>query len=334
MIRLAIDAMGGDNAPKEIIEGTILALKNFNDIEVTLFGDTNLMKPYLVNHERLKVVHTDKFIDMGEADPIGQYRHNPDASLFLALKAAKEDLADAVVSAGPTQAVIVGGVFTIKRLPTMKKIAIAPILPSVDNNPKILLDAGGNIDAKPEHLLDFAIFASNVYKALFNVDNPKVGLINIGTEEAKGRELDIAAYELLKSNPYVNFIGNVETKEILTTPANILVSDGFTANIVLKTIEGTAKGIGVILKKSLTRNLISKLATGLFLRGSIKQFKQTLDPNEVGGAMIVGLQKVVVKAHGSSNAYAFSNAIKQARLMVKADIITKVSHELESKPNE
>jgi len=329
MIRLAIDAMGGDHAPEEIIKGINIAVKEFNDVEFNVFGDETIIKQFLIPNKRVKVFHTALFLDMGEKDPVKQFRNNPDMSLFKAMRFVKEGNADAVVSAGPTQCLIVGGVFIIKRMKSMHKIAIAPIIPTANNIPRILLDAGGNIEAKPEHLLEFSIYAANVIKALYNIENPKVGLINIGTEEGKGRELEKEAFELLKHSNKINFIGNVETKEVLTSEANVLVSDGFTANIVLKTIEGTAKGLGIILKKSLTRNIISKLATGLFLNGSIKQFKKTLDPNEVGGAMILGLNSVVIKAHGSSNAFAFKNAIKQARSMVNADVVNKVSELLE-----
>lgn len=325
MIKIAVDGMGGDNAPKEMIEGVFLALNQFVDIEVTLFGHQELMKPYLKEHPRLKIVHTDRYLDMGEKDPIGQYRHNPEASMFKALKSVADGVSDAVVSAGPTQALIVGGHFIVKRMPPMKKVAIAPFIPSADGNPRILLDAGGNTDAKPEHFLEFALYASTVLKALYGIENPKVGLINIGTEPGKGRDIDKEAYKLLENHPHIHFIGNVEPKEVLETEANVLVSDGFTANIVLKTMEGTAKTLGKLLKREIKASFFAKLAAGLFLRKPLKAFKKALDPNEVGGAMILGLKGVVVKAHGSSNAYAFSNAIKQARAMAGANVVGKVS---------
>jgi len=328
MIKLAIDAMGGDYAPKEIVEGINLALKEYKNVEFHIFGNEALIKQHLTASKQVKIYHTEEFLDMGEKDPFYQYRHHQDVSLFKAMRFIKEGNAQGLVTAGPTQCVIVGGIFTIKRMPGMSKVAIAPIIPTANGIPRILLDCGANVDAKAEHLVEFSIYASNVIKALYNLDNAKVGLLNIGTEEGKGRDLDNEAYTLLQNNEAINFMGNIEPKEIFTTEANVLVSDGFTANIVLKTIEGTAKGIGNILKKALTRNLISKLATALFLKGSIRQFKKALDPNEVGGAMIIGLNSVVVKAHGSSDAYAFKNAIKQAIRMIKEDVIMKVEKQL------
>ncbi len=335
MIKIAVDGMGGDFAPEQQVLGVLEALKQFDDIEIILYGDQTKMAPYLKPHPRLSIVHTDKFLDMGEKDPIRQMRNNKEASMFMAQQAVADKKADAVVSSGPTQALIVGGHFIVKRMPPMKKIAIAPMIPSADGHHRILLDAGGNIDAKPEHFLEFAIYASTVLKALYQLENPKVGLINIGSEPGKGRDIDKEAYKLLEESPYVNFIGNIEPKEVLETEANVLVSDGFTANIVLKTMEGTAKTLGKLLKTEIKKSFWAKLAAVLALKKPLKAFKQALDPNEVGGAMILGLQGVVVKAHGSSNAYAFYNGIRQARAMVKADVVNKVASLLGSDhPNE
>ncbi|CCV64775.1 Phosphate acyltransferase [Alteracholeplasma palmae J233] len=329
MIRLAVDGMGGDNAPEQIVKGVLLALEKFDNLEILLYGDEKKMAPFLRNHNRLKVIHTDKYLDMGEKDPVGQLRKNKDASMFLAMRAVKEKEADAIVSAGPTQALVVASHMIIKRMPQMRRVAIAPIIPSITNKKRILLDSGANVDLKPEHLLDFAVYASVVAKSLLHIENPKVGLLNIGTEPGKGRELDVQTFELLSNTKEINFYGNVEPKEILDSEADILLSDGFTANIAMKTMEGTAKSLGKVLKKELTNSFFKKLIVGLFLRKSLKAFKQTLDPNEIGGAMIAGLQNIVVKAHGSSNAYAFYNGIRQAKELVEADVIGKVTKLLE-----
>lgn len=330
MIKLAIDAMGGDHAPEQIIKGTLKALEDFKDITITLYGDNDKMAPFLIPHERLKIVHTDKYLDMGEQDPVSQYRKNKDASMFLAMKAVKDGEADAVVSAGPTQALVVGGHLIIKRMRTMKRVAIAPMIPSLTNGKKtILLDGGANVDLKAEHLEELAVYATVVAQALLQIKKPKVGLLNIGTEEGKGRALDVETYGLLKENTNLNFIGNIEPKEILDTDADILLSDGFTANIAMKTMEGTAKSLASLLKAELTKSFFKKLIVGLFLKKPLKAFKKALDPNEVGGAMIAGLQNIVIKAHGSSNDYAFYNAIRQAKELVETDVIGKVTEILD-----
>ncbi len=328
MIRLAIDGMGGDLAPKEIVEGTLLALNRFDSIEATIFGDTALMAPYLKEHPRLKVVHAAKFFDMGEKNVGRDTLKMKDASMIMAIQHVKDGLSDAVVSAGPTQVLIFASYFLIKPMKEMSRVAIAPIVPTISGKPAFLLDAGGNIDAKPEHLVDFAVYASVALREVFNVKEPKVGLINIGTEPGKGRDIDVQTYQLLKDHPAIHFYGNLEPKEILDSEADVLLSDGFTANIVMKTMEGTAKAVGAILKREIKRGFFSKLAAGLFLRKALKNFKKSFSQDEVGGALIAGLDKVVIKAHGSSSAYAFSNGIRQAKMMVEKDVIGKVKNAL------
>lgn len=330
MIRIAVDGMGGDFAPKEIVEGTLYALDKFNDIEVTLFGDENKMAPYLKQHDRLSVVHTPYFLDMGEKDPIGKYRKNKEMSMFMAMQAVKEGKADAIVSSGPTQALVVAGHFILRRMKSMQRVAIAPIVPSTDGRGRILLDSGANTDAKPEHLVDFAIYASVVAHKILNRDKPLVALLNIGTEEGKGRELEKEVYKLLKENEDINFYGNLETKEILSSEADIFLSDGFTANMVMKTMEGTAKGMANILKREIKGSL-GGIIGALFMRKALKRFKKSLDASEIGGALLMGLNGVVIKAHGSTDAYGFYNGIRQAKEMVEADIINIVTETLNKK---
>ncbi|CDR31308.1 Phosphate acyltransferase [Acholeplasma oculi] len=332
MIHLAIDAMGGDLAPKEIILGSLDALKAYPNLKLTLFGDLELMKPYLVTHERLYTVHAPKFFDMGVKD-IGRntLRNDKDTSMIMAMNFVKEGHADGIVSAGPTQALIFSSFFLIRPMKEMSRVAIAPMIPSVQGKPTILLDAGGNIDAKPEHLVDFAVFSTVVLKEVYGQVNPSVGLINIGTEKGKGREIDVETFNLLSEHKGINFYGNLEPKEILTSDAQILLSDGFTANIVMKTMEGTAKAMGTILKREIKSSLISKLAAVLFMKKQLKNFKKAMSADEVGGALIAGLEHVVVKAHGSSERYAFMNAIRQAKQMVEFDVINKVKKALGSK---
>ncbi|MDX9691423.1 MAG: phosphate acyltransferase PlsX [Acholeplasmataceae bacterium] len=330
MIRLAVDGMGGDNAPAEIVKGTLMALEKFDNIEITLFGDETKMAPYLKSHPRLQVVHTPYFLEMGEKDPIKQYRNHKDASMFMAMQHVKDGKAEAVVSAGPTQALVVGGHFIVKRMPAMKRVAICPVIPSYDGRGRLLLDSGANVEFKPEHLLDFAIYATVMAEKVLKREKPTLGLINIGTEDGKGRDFDKETFALLKASADVNFVGNIEPKEVFTTQADILLSDGFTANIVMKTMEGTAKGMGMLLKREIKSSFISKIGA-LFMKKALYNFKKSLDASEIGGALIMGLDGVVIKAQGASLAYGFYNGIRQAKEMVEAKVIQKVSEVLAKK---
>ena len=330
MIRLAVDGMGGDNAPAEIVKGTMLALEKFDNIHITLFGDQEKMAPYLKAHPRLEIVHTPYFLEMGEKDPIKQYRTHKDASMFMAMQHVKDKKADGVVSAGPTQALVVGGHFIIRRMPSMKRVAICPVIPSYDGRGRLLLDSGANVEFKPEHLLDFAVYATIMAEKVLKRDKPTLGLINIGTEDGKGRDFDKETFALLKSSKDVNFVGNIEPKEVFTTTADILLSDGFTANIVMKTMEGTAKGMGMLLKREIKSSFISKIGA-LFMKKALYNFKKSLDASEIGGALIMGLDAVVIKAQGASLAYGFYNGIRQAKEMVEANVIQLVSDVLSKK---
>lgn len=333
MIKIAIDAMGGDHAPKEQIAGALLALEKIEDIEITLFGDLDAMKPYLKEHPRLKTVASEGVIPMGEKDPINAIRSNRKSSMAMALTSVRQEEQDAIVSSGATQALIAGAHILVGRMKTMKRTAIAPVLPTALGKPFILLDSGGNIDIKPEFMVHQAHFATVYAKEVLGVEQPKLGLINIGTEEGKGREIDNEVYALFKANPHLNFIGNVEPKEILTPPCDILISDGFTANIVMKTIEGTAKGMGAMLKEELSKGILGKLGLILSIK-NLKRFKRRMSPEEIGGAMIYGLKGVVIKAQGSSKAWGFYNAIRQAAHVVRQDVINKVSTIIEAEAKE
>lgn len=330
MIKIAVDGMGGDFAPEPIVKGTLAALDKFKNIEIIIFGDEQKMAPYLKTHERLKVVHTPFYLEMGEKDPIKQYRTNKELSMFKALQALKDKEVDAVVSAGPTQALVVGGHFIVRRMPLMKRVAIAPIIPSYDQRGRILLDSGANVDLRAEHLHDFAVYASVVAEKVLKREKPTVALLNIGSEEGKGREIDVETYKLLKADPNINFFGNLEPKEIFTTKADVLLSDGFTGNVVMKAMEGTAKGLGMVLKREIKSSFISKIGA-LLMKKSLKNFKRSLDASEIGGALLMGLDGVVIKAHGSSNDFAFFNGIRQAKEMVEADVINKVNEALQKR---
>lgn len=329
MIKLAIDAMGGDYAPKEQVEGAMLAIKKIDDIELTLYGDESEIRQYLTDDTRIKIVQSEGVISMGEKDPIRAIRSNRKSSMALALSSVRSGENEGVVSSGATQALIAGAHILIGRLKFMKRTAIAPLIPNIHEGSTILLDAGGNIEIKPEFMLQQATFASVYASEVLGIENPKVGLINIGTEPGKGRALDKEVFELFSETSNFEFVGNIEPKEVLDPPCNILISDGFTANIVMKTVEGTAKGMGKILKQEITKGILGKIGS-IFVYKNLKRFKQRMNPEEIGGAMIYGLKGVVVKAQGSSNAKGFSSGIRQAATIVRNDVIAKVKHVLDT----
>lgn len=330
MIKIAVDAMGGDFTVETTVPAAQMAVKEFKDIEIVLFGDENKIKPLLKNDERITIVHTPKYVDMGEHDPVSYVRRNKDASLCMALKAGKDKECDAVVTAGPTQVVIVGAHLIVRKLKEMSRVALCPIIPSFDKKGRILLDVGANIELRPEHIEEIAIFGATISKEVLGVENPKVGLLNIGTEEGKGRVVDQETYELLKNSKNVNFFGNIEPKEMLMSECDVFVTEGFTGNMVMKTMEGTAKTMGKILKQEIKSSL-GGIIGYLFMRKALKRFAKRMDASEVGGAMIIGVPTPVVKAHGSSDPIAFKNAIRQARLMVETDLINKVVSKLPKK---
>ena len=323
MIKIAIDAMGGDYAPKEQVEGVNLAIKNIKDIEITLYGDETEIRKYLESDERVTIVQSEGTIDMGEKDPIRAIRSNRNSSMALALSSVRNNENDGIVSSGATQALIAGAHILVGRMKSMKRTAIAPLIPRVDGGNTILLDAGGNLETKPEFMLQQATFAAVYAKEVLGKEYPKVGLINIGTEPGKGRALDKEVFDLFSQTNNFEFVGNIEPKQALDAPCDVLISDGFTANIVMKTIEGTAKGLGTILKQEITKGFMGKIGS-LILKSRLHNFKNRLNPQEIGGAMIYGLRGVVVKAQGSSKAYGFYNAIKQCALIVRNDVLNKV----------
>lgn len=332
MVKLAIDVMGGDHAPLEIIKGVEMALERYSDLEVVLFGDEDIIKANLPESNRVTIVHTPDKIDMGEEDPIGEIRRNRESSLVKAFQAVRNKEVDGVVTAGPTQGTVVAAHLIIRRIKGMKRVALCPRLPELGGKSRFLLDVGANTELKSEHLLQLAQYASIYAREVAGIKNPLVGLLNIGTEPGKGRELDKETYELLKNDPNVNFYGNVEAKEIFSTECDILLTDGYTGNMVMKTCEGVAKAVGTFLKTEI--NSFGKKLGYLFMRKVFKKFKKTLSPDEIGGANLFGVDGIVVKAHGSSDAYAFSNAINQARLAVLGNVVEKMKKIIEEEHND
>ncbi|MGD9605211.1 MAG: phosphate acyltransferase PlsX [Bacilli bacterium] len=325
MVKLAIDVMGGDFAPLAIIDGVKLALRKFDDLEFVLFGDEEIIKKHLLGNPRITIVHAPEKIDMGEKDPIGEIRRNRNTSLVKAFQAVKNKEVDGAVTAGPTQGTIAAAHLIIRRIPGMKRVALCPILPNLGGKHRLLLDVGANLELRSEHLLQIAQYATIFSREVWGIAKPIVGLMNIGTEPGKGRELEKETFELMQKDENITFIGNIEGKELFSTPCDILITDGFTGNMIMKTSEGVAKAVGVFFKQEISKSFRAKMGY-LFLKPVFKNFKKQLSPDEVGGAHLFGVDGVVVKAHGSSDAYAFSNAIKQARNVVLGNVIEKMKN--------
>ena len=333
MIKIAIDAMGGDYAPRETIKGVNIALEMFDDIEVIIFGNEKEIKKHLTASERVSIVHTLQKIDMGVENAISEVRSNKETSMVLAFRAVKEGKAQGLVTAGPTQAVIAASHLYLKRIKGMGRVALCPSFPNIGGKERLLLDVGANIELRSEHIVQFAEFASIYAKETMGVKRPLVGLLNIGVEPGKGRDLEKEVFELLKNDKNINFYGNVEPKEIFQTECDIYVTDGFTGNMVLKTMEGVTKSVGNVLKEEINKSVKSKIGY-LLMRKVFTNFKKRMSADEVGGANVLGVQGVVVKAHGSSTAYAFAQAISQARRSINADIIAKMEKLISSGKND
>lgn len=325
-MRLAIDAMGGDNAPKEIVLGAMKAIQAFNDIEITLVGHEEKINEFLINKERIQILHTDEVI-LGTDEPVRAVRRKKNASMVLAAKLVHDGEADACISAGNTGALMAAGLFVVGRIEGIDRPALSPTLPTINGDGFTLLDVGANVDAKPQNLLQYAIMGSIYCEKVRSISKPRVGLLNIGTEEKKGSELTKNTYKLLEKAD-LHFVGNVEARDLLDGVCDVAVTDGFTGNMVLKTVEGTAMSVFQMLKAALSSNLKSKLAAAV-LMPNLKQLKSKMDYSEYGGAGLFGLKAPVIKAHGSSDANSIYNAVRQAREMVNKNVTGKIKEAIE-----
>jgi glycerol-3-phosphate acyltransferase PlsX len=325
-MKLAIDAMGGDNAPKSVVEGVMKAISTFSDLEVTLIGHEEKIKEYLSDSTRISIIHTEEMIE-GTDEPVRAVRRKKNASMVLMANEVKEGRADGCISAGNTGALMTAGLFIIGRIEGIERPALSPTLPTLDGNGFLFLDVGANVDAKPEHLLQYAIMGSIYVEKVRGIKNPRIGLLNVGTEDKKGNDLTKQTFTLLKDTT-LNFVGNVESRDLMEGVADVVVTDGFTGNIALKSIEGTALSVFSMLKTTLMSNLKSKIAAGI-LKPEFKMIKQQMDYSEYGGAALFGLKAPVIKAHGSSDANAIYNAIRQTREMVSNHVAETIHNSIE-----
>jgi len=318
-VRLAIDAMGGDNAPEEIVKGSLAALKANPQMHITLVGDEAKIKPLVGSEPRLSILHTPEKIEATD-QPVKAVRTKKNASMVLAIQEVKEGRADAVISAGNTGALMAAGLFGVGRIKGIDRPALAPTLPTIKKGKGfLLLDAGSNMDAKPENLLQYAIMGSIYANKVLEIETPKVGLLNIGEEPGKGNELSKQAYELLREAP-IHFTGNIESRDLLNGDVDVVVCDGFAGNLVLKSIEGNALAFYSIIKTELLGSFYSKIATAL-LYPKFKSIKKMMDYSSYGGACLFGLAAPVIKAHGSSNAKAIFTTIQQACRIVEKNVV-------------
>ena len=325
MIHIAIDGRGGDNATEITVKGAVQALAVHPDVSILLYGDEAKLKPYLTYSDRIKIIHTKDMVSMDEKEAINAMRHDKTSSLAMAMQAVNQGEAQAVVSAGPTGPMVAGAHVILKRIKGMKRTALMPILNS-NGTYKLLLDVGANIETKPEHLVQYATAATIYCKYVLGVSTPTVGLLNNGSEEGKGRELEQEAYQLLKATPDISFVGNVEAKGFFESDVNIYITDGYTGNAVLKAIGGTLKTFSNGLKSEIKKSPLSMLGAVLMsksLRGVKKYFQVAT------GAILLGVNGAVIKAHGSSTAEEFASAIDQAIDIAKGDVVARLRKALE-----
>ncbi|HEM5985291.1 TPA: phosphate acyltransferase PlsX [Streptococcus suis] len=322
MKRIAVDAMGGDHAPQAVVEGVNQALAAFPDIEIQLYGDEAKIKQYLTATERVSIVHTTEKINSDD-EPVKAIRRKKDASMVLATKAVKDGQADAVLSAGNTGALLAAGVFVVGRIKHIDRPGLMSTLPTMDGKGFDMMDLGANAENTAHHLYQYGILGSFYAEHVRGVKQPRVGLLNNGTEDTKGTPVHQEAYKLLSEDKSINFIGNVEARELLNSVADVVVTDGFTGNAVLKTIEGTAKSIVGQLTDSIKNGGLRAKLGGLLVKPTLKKSLGAMDYKKAGGAVLLGLKAPVIKAHGSSDAQSIFYTIKQTRSILEAGIVDK-----------
>lgn len=327
-MKIAVDGMGGDKAPQVVVEGVIEAINQYG-VDVIITGPEDLIlkevSKYTYDKSKLQILHCSEIIDCNE-EPVKAIRRKKDSSLYKALELVKNGEADAIISAGSTGALMAGATLIMGRIKGIDRPALAPVMPG-KNGHFMLIDCGANAECKPHYLVQFAKMGTVYMENIMNMQNPSVGLINIGTEEEKGNDLTKAAYKLLKDAP-INFVGNIEPREIPTGNTKVLVCDGFVGNTVLKMYEGVAKNLLLTLKEEILSSTRGKIG-GLMLKPVFKNLKNKFDYKEVGGAAFLGVNGICIKAHGSSDSRAIKNAVNQAKNFYDNNVISKIKNNIE-----
>lgn len=322
---IALDAMGGDHAPDAIVKGAIMALRQFGDVRILLAGPKDRLEKLIADasdvNSRIEIIEADEVIGMDES-PMIAVRKKVNSSMVQAMMAVRDKRAGAVVSAGSTGALLACGMLRLGRIKGIERPALAPVMPGAKGS-WLLIDSGANVDCQPKYLVQFGLMGSVYMKSVMGVENPKVGLVNIGAEEEKGNKLTKETYQLMKSQTSYNFTGNCEARDIPTGDFDVVVADGFDGNLILKYTEGLAKAMMTLMKDDLMSTLRTKIGAVLAKPG-MRKFKKRLDYNEQGGAPLLGVDGAVVKAHGSSGDVAICNAIRQARTMLEGQVVEKI----------
>jgi len=323
-MKIVVDAFGGDNAPVEIVEGCLLALKKHKDLKIVLCGSISKIREVLDGREdRIEIVNASEIIT-NEESPTEAIRKKPDSSLVKAFDILRtNDDVCALVSAGSTGAILTGSIMKVGRIKGISRPTLAPVVPTQIMGKKVILvDSGANIDCKAINLAHFALMGSTYYSILFNEKKPRVGLLNIGVEEHKGNDLVKEANDILKTLP-INYVGNAEAREFMSGDIDVMVSDGFNGNILLKSTEGAALGVMSMLKKSIKSHFSSKIGA-LFMKKTFKELKSTFNLHGHGGSPFLGIKKLVIKNHGSSGRENIEASIDQAILLHKNKLIAKI----------
>ena len=332
-MKIVIDGMRGDNAPKSNVEGAVNAIKEYQ-VDLIITGDKDLLEKEFSNYEfdrnKLEIVHTTEIIE-NEDKPVKAIRSKKDSSMVVALNLVKEGKADAIISAGNTGALLAGGLFVVGRIKGIDRPCLCSAIPNVKRGMTLIADCGANADCKPKNLVEFAAM-SNIYsRKVLGLENPKVALANVGLEEGKGNDLVKRSYEEIKKLD-LNFIGNVEAREVINAYTDIIICDGFTGNILLKSAEGVALSVMSLIKETFMASTKSKIGA-LLIKDDLRKLKSFIDYSEYGGAPLLGLNGGVIKAHGSSDAKAIKNAINQGIKFSKGKVVEDINQFI-SKYNE
>lgn len=322
-MRIAIDAMGGDDAPKVVVEGVLLAAESFPDTTMVMYGDENQINQYITKElPNIEIVHTDEKIESDD-DPVRSVRQKKSASMVLAARSVKDKKNDALFSAGNTGALLAAGTLLIGRIRGIDRPALTATIATVNEarEKMVLLDLGANADTKPINLEQYATIGAFYAGHVNKVEDPTVALLNNGTEDNKGNAVTKEAFELLRNNEEINFIGNKEARDLFDGVADVLVMDGFTGNAVLKSIEGAASTIFSLLKNSIKNGGVKNKLGGLLLKDSLAGINERLDYSKFGGAILLGVQAPVLKTHGSTDSEAVYNTLKQARKILQSNVV-------------
>ena len=335
-MKIILDAMGGDHAPEAPVLGAIEAAKTWGS-QITLVGRGEEILAVMKKHgidtlpDGMEIAHADDVVDMHD-DPANVVRKRKNSSMIVGLKMLSEDQGDAFVSAGSTGALLSGATLVVKRVKGIRRAAMGPAMPNKAGGKTVICDCGANAECTPEFLLQFGLVGTMFAKKNLGVENPRVGLLNIGTEDSKGTPLQKEAYGLLTNaheQGLINFIGNVEGREVLLGGVDVVVCDGFSGNVLLKTIEGTAMFMGSLMKKMFKKSIFSKIGY-LLCKSGVDEMMKMMDYREIGGTQFLGIKKPVIKAHGSSDVLAFRNAIRQAEAAAKADFSAELEEGLKA----